>query len=73
MTDATGAVLPNTSVEASGPTGLRATESDDLGFYRLAHLLPGTYTVLFREMDFRPSYSRGSNCRLTEPSRSTSG
>ena len=34
VTDVTGAVLPGAAVEVSGPTGRRATESEDVGFYR---------------------------------------
>ena len=45
--DASGAILPGVTVEAASPVlieKVRTTVSDGTGQYRLADLLPGTYT-----------------------------
>ena len=46
--DASGAVLPGVTVEAASPVlieKVRTTASDGTGQYRLADLLPGSYTL----------------------------
>ena len=48
--DATGAVLPGVTVEASSPAlieKVRATTTDTSGQYRIVDLRPGVYTVTF--------------------------
>jgi len=48
--DASGAVLPGVTVEASSPALLeksRTAVTDGTGQYRITELLPGTYTVTF--------------------------
>src|SRR5688572_21681393 len=48
--DASGAVLPGVTVEASSPVlieKVRSTVSDGTGQYRLTELLPGTYSLTF--------------------------
>ena len=48
--DATGAVLPGVTVEASSPVlieKVRSVASDDRGVYQIVNLRPGTYTVTF--------------------------
>src|ERR1700752_869557 len=48
--DASGAVLPGVTVEASSPVLLekiRTAVTDGTGQYRLPDLTPGTYTVTF--------------------------
>src|SRR5262245_57904625 len=48
--DATGAVLPGTTVEASSPAlieKVRTAVTDETGQYKLIELRPGTYTVTF--------------------------
>ena len=48
--DASGAVLPGVTVEASSPAlieKVRATVTDGAGLYRIVDLRPGTYTVTF--------------------------
>ena len=48
--DATGAVLPGVTVEASSPAlieKVRSVASDDRGVYQIVNLRPGTYTVTF--------------------------
>ncbi len=48
--DATGAVLPGVTVEASSPVlieKLRTAVTDNTGQYRLAELRPGTYSLAF--------------------------
>jgi hypothetical protein len=50
INDASGAVLPGVTVEASSPVlieGTRVTVSDGSGRYRIESLRPGTYTVTF--------------------------
>jgi hypothetical protein len=50
VTDATGAVLPGVTVEATSPAlieKVRTTLTDGTGQYRLAELRPGVYTVTF--------------------------
>ena len=48
--DASGAVLPGVSVEATSPSlieRVRSVVTDDSGQYRIVDLRPGTYTVTF--------------------------
>ena len=48
--DASGGVLPGVTVEASSPVLIEKTRSavtDSTGQYRIADLLPGTYSVSF--------------------------
>src|SRR5687767_1536362 len=48
--DASGAVLPGVTVEATSPAlieKVRSVVSDDAGQYRIVDLRPGTYTVTF--------------------------
>src|SRR2546427_10025746 len=48
--DATGAVLPGVTVEASSPAlieKIRTVVTDELGAYRIVELRPGTYSVTF--------------------------
>src|SRR5215207_10007334 len=48
--DASGAVLPGVTVEASSPAlieKVRSVVSDDTGQYRIVDLRPGAYTVTF--------------------------
>src|SRR5687768_15122660 len=48
--DATGAVLPGVTIEASSPAlieKVRNVVTDDQGQYRIVDLRPGTYTVTF--------------------------
>src|SRR5262252_7190176 len=48
--DASGAVLPGVTVEASSPTLIEKTRtatSDGTGQYQIVSLPPGTYTVTF--------------------------
>ena len=48
--DASGAVLPGATVEASSPALIEKTRTavtDGSGQYRIVDLLPGTYTVAF--------------------------
>ena len=50
VTDATGAVLPGVTVEATSPAlieKLRTAVTDDRGLYRIVDLRPGVYTVTF--------------------------
>src|ERR1700733_9584430 len=48
--DATGAVLPGVTVEASSPAlieKVRSVTTDASGLYRIENLRPGTYTITF--------------------------
>ena len=48
--DATGAVLPGVTVEASSPAlieKIRSVATDDQGNYKILDLRPGTYAVKF--------------------------
>ena len=48
--DASGAVLPGVTVEASSPLlieKVRTTVTDSEGRYQIAELLPGSYSVSF--------------------------
>ncbi len=50
VSDATGAVLPGVTVEASSPAlieGVRVTVTDGAGSYNITALRPGTYSVTF--------------------------
>ena len=53
--DATGALLPGVTVEASSPAlieKVRSTVTDERGQYRLSELRPGVYTVTFSMAGF---------------------
>src|SRR5262249_31029096 len=54
--DASGAVLPGVTVEASSPAlieGTRGAVTDAAGAYKIADLRPGDYTVTFSLTGFR--------------------
>src|SRR5712671_4315375 len=53
--DATGAVVPNATIEVTGPAliGMRRVQSDDGGNYHIAALPPGTYTLSVSAKGFR--------------------
>jgi hypothetical protein len=56
--DATGAVLPGVTVEASGPALIdkrRSVFTDDQGLYRIVDVPSGTYTVTFSLSGFAPA------------------
>ena len=56
VVDATGAVMPGVTVEASSPVlieRLRSTVSDSAGRYAIVDLRPGTYTVSFTLPGFK--------------------
>jgi hypothetical protein len=58
--DASGAVLPGVTVEASSPVLIeksRSTVTDGSGQYQIIQLLPGTYTVTFTLQGFN-TYKR---------------
>src|SRR5947207_12379151 len=58
--DASGAVLPGVTVEASSPVlieKVRSVVSDDTGQYRIVDLRPGTYEVRFSLTGFN-AYKR---------------
>ena len=60
--DASGAVLPGVTVEASSPAlieKVRTATSDGTGQYRIADLPPGTYTVSFSLSGFSPVKREG--------------
>ncbi len=55
VTDASGAVLPGVTVEASSPAlieQVRTATTDERGQYRIVELRPGTYTVTFSMQGF---------------------
>ena len=84
VADATGAVVPNATVTAvNAATGTRATASTNVsGFYRLANLLPGTYslsavatgfnTSIVKEVPVQLNQTATVNVALTLGSVSTS-
>jgi hypothetical protein len=72
--DATGAVLPGVSVEASSPVlieQVRTVTTDANGAYRIENLRPGTYTLTFSLPGFRASSAKASTSRRTSRRRST--
>ena len=53
--DASGAVLPGVTVEASSPELIekaRVTTTDDIGLYRFSSLEPGDYSLEFTQTGF---------------------
>src|SRR5262245_12841372 len=59
--DATGGVVPNATLEVSGPAliGTRKAQTDDGGNYRFAALPPGSYTMTVTAKGFRTSKQVG--------------
>jgi hypothetical protein len=60
--DATGAVMPGVTVEASSPALIeksRTAVTDDHGQYKIVDLRPGTYTVVFTLPGFNTSKREG--------------
>src|SRR5262245_39192795 len=53
--DPSGATIANATVEVSGPAliGTRKVKTDEVGFYRVAALPPGQYTVTVSAPGFR--------------------
>src|SRR5262245_11382445 len=69
--DASGAVLPGVTVEATGPALLapRSVVTEGNGIYRLIDLPPGIYKVDFSLTGLRASSARASSCRARSSSR----
>jgi len=66
--DASGAVLPGVTVEASSPAlieGSRSAVTDSAGAYRIADLRPGEYTVAFSLTGFRSVRREGITLPVT--------
>ena len=66
--DASGAVLPGVTVEASSPAlieGSRSAVTDSAGAYRIADLRPGEYTVTFSLTGFRTVRREGITLPVT--------
>jgi hypothetical protein len=62
VTDATGAVLPGVSIEASSPAlieGSRSAVADSQGRYTIDNLRPGTYKVTFTLAGFSTTVREG--------------
>ena len=62
--DASGAVLPGVTVEASSPAlieKVRSVVTDGSGQYRIVDLRPGTYTVTFTLPGSAPSSATASS------------
>src|SRR5712672_2379393 len=62
VNDASGAVLPGVTVEASSPVlieKVRTAVTDGSGQYRITELLPGTYAVTFSLTGFSTSKREG--------------
>ena len=62
ITDATGAILPGVTVEASSPAlieGSRTTTADGQGRYQIADLRPGAYKVTYSLTGFRTVVREG--------------
>src|SRR5438876_3284130 len=60
--DATGAVLPGVTVEASSPVlieQVRSVATDANGAYRIENLRPGTYTLTFTLPGFASTRREG--------------
>jgi hypothetical protein len=59
--DPSGAVVPNATVEVSGPAliGTRKVQTDGAGNYRIAALAPGEYTMTVSATGFRTSKQGG--------------
>ena len=72
--DATGAVLPGVTVEASSPAlieGTRTVTTDDKGQYKIVDLRPGVYAVTFTLAGFNTIKREGIELTPDSPRRST--
>ena len=77
VTDASGAVLPGVTVEASSPVlieKVRSAVTDERGEFRIVELVPGTYTVTFtltgfatfrrEELQLPPNFNATLNAQM---------
>src|SRR5688572_6262498 len=55
VTDASGALVPGATITATGPTGTRATVTDERGEYRLQLPGPGTWRIQASLAGFSPA------------------
>ncbi len=71
ITDPTGAVIPEADVAARNTdTGLKyATRSNDVGYYTLALLPPGSYEVSVHKAGFRPVVRTGVRLDVDQVAR----
>ena len=73
--DASGAVLPGVTVEASSPVlieKVRTATTNERGQFTIVDLRPGVYRVTFTLAGFNTFIRDGSSCPPTSPPRSTS-
>ena len=56
--DASGAILPGATVEATGAMGVVSTTADASGAYRFPALSPGVYQVTATLQGFKPARAR---------------
>ena len=66
--DASAAVLPGVTVEASSPAlieKVRTAVTDGTGQYRIINLPPGSYVITFTLTGFIPSGVKAWTCRST--------
>src|SRR6516165_2069205 len=57
--DATGAVIPETMITVSGPTGNRTTTTNSSGDFEVSNLLPGQYSVKAEKQGFKTVSAQG--------------
>src|SRR6516225_4364421 len=62
--DATGAVIPGATITVSGPTGVRATTTNNSGDFDVSNLVPGQYSVKAEKQGFKTVATEGIEVNL---------
>jgi hypothetical protein len=57
--DATGAVIPGATITVTGPTGVRATTTNNSGDFDVSNLVPGQYSVKAEKQGFKSVATEG--------------
>jgi outer membrane receptor for ferrienterochelin and colicin len=60
VTDASGAILPDASVNVTGPQGSYAAKTDGMGRFLIQALVPGSYDVKVEAAGFKAYVSEGN-------------
>jgi len=66
VTDSTGAVIPNATVEIRGNAFSRTVQANESGYYRILAVPPGSYKIIAKASGFGDSSETSANVSLGE-------